>query len=60
MIVKITGLVNVWDVLRDSFTLGTPLDDVKIITTNHMIKDYLVDAMKNRDKVSILIEEAEE
>ncbi len=59
MIIKVVGLVNLWDVLRDSFTLQTPLGDVKIITTNHMIKDHLVDAMKNRDKVSILIEEAD-
>ena len=29
---KIAGKVNEWNVLRDQFTVGTPIGDIKIVT----------------------------
>lgn len=53
--IKIVGKVNVWDVLRDNFVLGTPAGDIKMTVTDILVRDALIDAMKHRTDVHITI-----
>lgn len=52
---EIIGKVNIWDVLRNSFVLGTPGGDITMIVTNDLVRDDLIDAMKDRTDVHIVI-----
>ena len=52
---KIAGKINEWKILDDEFTMGTPVGDVRIITTGcaDTLVDMLVQAMKDRKQVII-------
>ena len=55
---KILGKVNEWNVLRDQFTVGTPIGDIKIITGGcQTVVDMFVKAMKERKPIHIEVEE---
>lgn len=53
--IKIVGKVNVWDVLRGNFVLGTPSGDIKMTVNDILVRDALIDAMKHRTDVHIII-----
>ena len=53
--IKIVGKVNVWDVLGDNVVLGTPAGDIKMTDTDILVRDALLDAMKHRTDVHIVI-----
>ena len=52
---KILGKVNEWKIMSDEFTMGTPVGDIRIITTGcaDTLVDMLVQAMKERKQVII-------
>ncbi len=54
---RLNGKVNEWNALTGCFTMGTIGGDVSIMTNNIQLTDYLIEAMKTRDKISITIGE---
>lgn len=56
---KLTGKVNEWNVLTETFKLGMPGGDVEITTNDSTLTEYLIEAMKTRDKIGIVIGEEE-
>ena len=54
---KIIGKVNKWDALMGNFELGMPGGDVKIMTNDTQLTEHLIDAMKTRDNIAIVIGE---
>lgn len=57
---KIIGKVNVWNALMGTFELGMPGGDVKITTNDIQLTEHLIEAMKTRDSIAIVIREEEE
>lgn len=53
--IKMIGKVNVWDVLRDDFTIGTPTGDITITVTDGQLRNDLIDAMAHKTDVHIII-----
>ena len=54
---KLIGKVNEWNVLMETFKLGMPGGDVEIMTNDIQLTEHLIEAMKNRDNISITIGE---
>lgn len=55
---KLTGKLNKWDVIREEFTLGTPVGDIRINIEkcgDDLMFDTLIDAMKNRRTIEIRV-----
>ena len=50
---NIVGMINHWDVLMATFTMGTPAGDIGINLedADDALIDVFIDAMKNRKKV---------
>lgn len=50
---NIVGMINRWDVLKSTFTMGTPAGDIEINLedADDALIDVFIDAMKNRKKV---------
>lgn len=57
---KLIGKVNEWNVLMNTFKLGTPGGDVEITTNDIQFTDHLIEAMRARDNISITIGEERE
>ena len=51
----ISGKINEWKIMSNEFTMGTPVGDIRIITTgcSDTLVDMLVQAMKDRKQVNI-------
>lgn len=54
-IFTVSGKLVKWDIVREEFTLGTPVGDIKINIEkcSHLMLDEMVDAMKYRRTVEI-------
>ena len=54
---KIIGKVNKWDALMGRFVLGMPGGEVSITTNDIQLTEHLIEAMKTRDNIAIMIGE---
>ena len=55
----IKGRINKWDIILQTFTLGTPIGDIGLVVDGCETRflDELVEAMKNRKSVTIEVGE---
>ena len=58
-IFTVRGKLNKWDIIKEEFTLGTPVGDIRINIEkcNDQMLDDMVDAMKRRRWVEIRVVE---
>ena len=58
-IFTVAGKLNKWDIIKEEFTLGTPVGYIKINieTCNERMHDEMVDEMKCRRTVEIKVVE---
>lgn len=57
---KITGKVNKWNALNNTFEVWAPIGEIKIETNSQQLRDELIEAMKDRTNVSLTVGEAKE
>ena len=54
---KLIGKVNEWNCLMETFRLGMPGGDLEITTNDPILTEHLIEAMKTRDNIAIVIGE---